>query len=128
MKNLNILGLLGAVLTIGSAWMPWVKVGLMDESISVNGFRGEMGGNPGILFVGLGVLCAVFFLINKKWSNIISLLFSLCILGLSIKYMGDAKSFGNMATTGIGLYAMAAGGALILVGASMGLRRNSVVA
>ena len=127
MKNLNILGLLGAVLTIGSAWMPWVKVGLMDESISINGFRGEYGGNPGIAFVGMGVLCVVFFLLNKKWANIISLIFSLCVLGLAIKYMGDVKSNGDMAATGLGLYAMAFGGALILVGAIMGLRSKSAV-
>jgi hypothetical protein len=125
MKKMNIIGLLGSVLTIVSAWLPWVKVELMGVSESSNGFRGEMGGNPGVVFVAIGVLCAVFFLINKKWSNIISLIFSLCVLGLAIKYMGDAKSFGDMASSGLGLYVMAAGGALILVGAIMGMRGGS---
>jgi hypothetical protein len=128
MKKLNITGLSGAALAIASAWMPWVKVGLMDEAISITGFRGEMGGNPGIAFVGIGVLCAVFFIINKKWSNIISLIFSLCVIGLSFKYMSDAKSLGDMATTGIGLYVMAASGLLILLGAAIGIKSKPVVA
>jgi len=122
MKKISILGLIGAILTICSAWLPWVKVGLMEDAISINGFQGEMGGNPGIIFVGIGILCVTFLIINKKWSNIISLLFSLCILGLSLKYMGDAKSFGDMASGGIGLYTMVAGSALILVGAITGIR------
>lgn len=128
MKNLNIPGLLGAALTLVSAWMPWVKVGLMEEAISINGFRGDMGGNPGIVFVGIGVLSAVFFIINKKWSNIISLIFALCVVGLAIKYIGDAKSFGDMATTGIGLYTMAVGGAMMLLGSVVGLKNKPVVA
>ena len=123
MKKMNIIGLLGSVLTIVSAWLPWVKSAAIEgmESISMSGFRGDSG-NPGIVFVTIGVLCAVFFLINKKWSNIVSLIFSLCVLGLAIKYMGDAKS--DYTSGGIGLYVMAAGGALILVGGIMGMMKK----
>jgi len=125
MKKMNIIGLLGSVLAIVAAWLPWAKIDLMGETTSVNGFLGEMGGNPGVIFVAIGVLCAVFFFINKKWSNIVCLILALCQIGDAIRQMSSLKGLGEGVATGMGLYLGIAGGALILVGAIMGMRGSS---
>jgi peptidoglycan/LPS O-acetylase OafA/YrhL len=120
------LTMIGAgILTAISAWLPWVTL----MGISQNGFMGEYRGNPGIIFVAMGVIIAVMGLLNKKWSAIVAILFSLCVAGLGIKYYGDATS-GDAATVGDGVYCMIVAGAAGIVGGIMRIiaKKNVVVA
>jgi hypothetical protein len=127
--NSRITMIVGGILSIVSAWLPWVTV----MGTSINGFRGDFQGNPGILFVAVGVIIAVMGLLNKKWSAIVAVLFSVVVIGLGAKYFGDAtsadaKSVG--ATVGYGVYAMIAGGLIGIVGGVMRFmaKKNVVVA
>jgi len=124
------LTMIGAgILTAISAWLPWVTL----MGISQNGFMGEYRGNPGIIFVAMGVIIAVMGLLNKKWSAIVAILFSLCVAGLGIKYYGDATS-GDAATVGAsagyGVYCMIIAGAAGIAGGIMRIiaKKNVVIA
>lgn len=106
------------VLSIISAWLPWVKVMGMTQ----NGFMGDYQGNPGLFFVILGVIIAIMGLLNKKWSAVVAILFSLVVCGLGFKYYGDvtggdAASLG--AAAGIGIYCMIIAGLIGMAGGVM---------
>ena len=113
--NSRLLLFLSAILTIVSAWLPWVSL----LGITQNGFKGEYSGNPGLFFVVLGALIGLMGIFGKKWSSIIAILLALCVAGLGVKYYNDATSLG--ATAGYGLYAMMAGGVLGIIGGIMGM-------
>jgi len=106
------------VLSIISAWLPWVKV----MGISQNGFMGEYRGNPGLFFVVMGAIIAIMGLLNKKWSAIVAILFSLMVCGLGFKYFSDATS-GDAATVGasagFGVYCMIVAGIAGIAGGIM---------
>lgn len=121
MNKNKIIGLVSAALLIASAWLPWAKV----ATISVNGFQGELGGNPGIFFIVTGILGALFIFLGKTWSNIVAILLALSAIGLSIKYLTDISSFGEMAKAGFGLYAMLVGGVGLLAAAVLGFRKKA---
>ena len=113
------LSMIGAgLLSIICAWLPWLN--LMGHSL--NGFMGDYKGNPGIIFIGLGVIIAVMGLINKKWSAVVAILFSLCVAGLGIKYYTDATSpEATMigASAGYGVYLMIVAGLAGIAGGIM---------
>ncbi len=124
-SKLTMIG--GGVLSIISAWLPWVTM----MGISQNGFMGDYKGNPGLFFVVLGVIIAVMGLLNKKWSAIVAILFSLIVCGLGFKYYSDASeaaAFG--ASAGYGIYVMIAGGLAGIAGGVMRFltKKNVVVA
>ncbi len=122
------LSLIGAgILSIISAWLPWVK--LME--ITQNGFMGDYGGNPGIIFVVMGAIIAIMGLLNKKWSAIVAILFSIFVMLLGLKYYndattGDALSVG--AEAGSGVYVMIFAGLIGFVGGLMRLFTKQKVA
>lgn len=117
------------VLTVISAWLPWVKL----MGITQNGFMGEYRGNPGLFFVVLGAIIAVMGLLNKKWSAIVAIVFSLIVCALGFKYFGDATS-GDAATAGasagFGIYCMILAGIAGIAGGVMRLlvKKNTVTA
>lgn len=106
------------VLSIISAWLPWIKV----MGITQNGFMGEYRGNPGLIFVVAGAIIAVMGLLNKKWSAIVAILFSLAVCGLGVKYYSDATS-GDATTigasAGFGIYCMILAGVAGIAGGIM---------
>ena len=117
------------ILTIIAAWLPWIK--FMD--ITQNGFMGDYQGNPGIIFIAMGVIILVMGLLNKKWSAIVAVLIALCVCGLGFKYYndattGDAAAVG--ASAGYGLYCMIIAGLLGVAGGIMRFtsRKNIAVA
>ena len=69
--NSKLTMILAGVLSIVSAWLPWVTV----MGVSQNGFMGEMRGNPGLFFIVMGAIIAIMGLLNKKWSAIVTILF-----------------------------------------------------
>lgn len=110
--------ILAGVLSIISAWLPWVIL----LGVSQNGFMGDYGGNPGVFFIVLGTIIVVMGLLNKKWSAIIAILFSLLVCMLGLKYYndsttGDALTVG--AIVGNGVYCMIFAGLLGVVGGIM---------
>ncbi|HNP55259.1 MAG TPA: hypothetical protein PKK69_11585 [Ferruginibacter sp.] len=113
--NSRLMLIAAGVLSIVSAWLPWVTV----LGQSTNGFMGEMRGNPGLFFIILGAIIAVMGLINKKWSAVVAILFALMVAGLGFKYYGDATS-GDAALVGAkagyGVYVMMLAGVLGVVG------------
>lgn len=124
------LTMIGAgVLSIISAWLPWVKV----MGVSQNGFMGEYRGNPGLFFIVLGAIIAVMGLLNKKWSAVIAILFSLLVCGLGFKYYGDVAT-GDAATmgavAGFGIYCMIAAGFIGMAGGIMRffMKKNTAAA
>lgn len=109
---------LAGILSIISAWLPWINV----MGISQNGFLGDLGGNPGLFFVVMGAIIVIMGLLNKKWTAIIAILFSLFVAMLGLKYYndattGDALSVG--ATAGYGVYVMIVAGLIGVVGGIM---------
>ena len=113
--NSKLLLFAAAILSIVSAWLPWVSM----MGISANGFQGDSG-NPGLFFVVLGVLIGLMAIFGKKWSAVVAILLSLCVAGLGAKYYHDATTLG--ASAGYGVYAMMAGGVLGIIGGAMGLK------
>lgn len=110
--------ILAGVLTIVSAWLPWVNV----LGISQNGFMGEYRGNPGLVFVVLGAIMLGMGALNKKWSAIVTILFSLLVCMLGLKYYNDATTGDAVlvgATAGYGVYCMIFAGLIGTVGGVM---------
>lgn len=123
MSKNKLIGIVSSIILIISAWMPWFKVSFLG--ISTNGFTGGIYGNPGIFFVVIGILTALFMFIAKKWSIIVSIVLALVTLALSIKYYRDASSAG--ASAGFGIYAMMIGSIGIIIGSIMGFKKNKVI-
>lgn len=116
--NSRLTMIAAGVLAIISAWLPWIKLMGMTQ----NGFMGDYKGNPGLFFVVMGAIIAIMGLINKKWSAIIAIIFSLCVCGLGFKYYsdgtsGDAVTVG--ASVGYGVYVMIIGGIAGIAGGVM---------
>jgi hypothetical protein len=113
------LTMIGAgILTIISAWLPWIKLMGMTQ----NGFMGDYKGNPGIIFIATGIIIAVMGLVNKKWSAIIAILFSACVCALGFKYYGDGTSGDAVtvgASIGYGVYVMIVAGLMGIAGGIM---------
>lgn len=110
--------ILAGILSIISAWLPWVNV----MGLSQNGFLGEMRGNPGLFFVVMGTIILIMGLLNKKWTAIIAILFSLFVAMLGLKYYNDATTGDAVtvgATAGYGVYVMIIAGLLGVVGGIM---------
>jgi hypothetical protein len=127
--NSRLLMIGAGALSIICAWLPWLN--LMGHSL--NGFMGDYKGNPGIIFIGLGVIIAVMGLINKKWSAVVAILFSLCVAGLGFKYYSDATSAEAAivgASAGYGVYLMMVAGLAGVAGGIMRLvaKKNIVIA
>jgi hypothetical protein len=127
--NSKLTMIVAGVLSIVSAWLPWVTV----MGVSQNGFMGEMRGNPGLFFIVMGAIIAIMGLLNKKWSAIVAILFSLIVCALGFKYYGDATS-GDAATVGAsagyGIYVMIAGGIAGIAGGVMRMmaKKNNAAA
>ncbi|RQO30152.1 hypothetical protein DBR32_11240 [Taibaiella sp. KBW10] len=110
--------IIAGILSIISAWLPWVTL----LGVSHNGFMGDLGGNPGIFFIVLGILILGMGAINKKWSAIVAILISLFVCMLGLKYYndsttGDALTVG--ASVGNGVYCMIFAGLIGIVGGIM---------
>ncbi len=109
---------LAGILSILSAWLPWVNV----MGLSQNGFLGEMRGNPGLFFVIMGAIILIMGLVNKKWTAIIAIIFSLLVAMLGLKYYNDATTGDAVtvgATAGYGVYVMILAGLMGIVGGIM---------
>lgn len=105
-------------LSIISAWLPWIEL----QGTSQNGFMGDLQGNPGIIFIVMGAIIAIMGLINKKWSAIVTILFSILVCMLGLKYYhdattGDAITVG--AAPGYGVYCMIIAGLIGMAGGIM---------
>ncbi|RZJ89656.1 MAG: hypothetical protein EOO20_10380 [Chryseobacterium sp.] len=112
--------IVAGVLSIISAWLPWVNV----MGISQNGFLGDLGGNPGLFFVVMGVIIVIMGLLNKKWAAIIAIFFSFFVATLGLKYYNDATTGDAVtvgATAGYGVYVMVLAGLLGIIGGIMRL-------
>lgn len=123
MSKSKLVGIVSSILLIISAWLPWFKISALG--ISTNGFMGDAYGNPGLFFIIIGILTAIFIFMGKKWSMIVSIILALVTLALSMKYHRDASLTG--ASAGFGIYLMMIGSIGVIVGAIMGFKKNKVV-
>ncbi len=110
----------GGLLTVISMFLPFISISGMA---STNGMA--MGG-VAYFFIVLGLVIAGVGMANKRWLNILSLLFGLIIAALSMKYQSDANHLG--ATVGAGIWVMLVGGLVSMVGAVMAMVKKSQVA
>ena len=117
--NKKMIGLVSAVLMIAGAFLPWIKVAFIG---TMNGFMGEMGGNPGALIVLLGGLSALFIFLGKKWSNILAIVFGLLGTLWALKQMNDVKDMGAMASIGMGIYLIMIAGIGVAIGGIIAMR------
>lgn len=118
--------LAGAMLLVLGSFLPWVSF----ADLSINGFMGELGGNPEVLIIAFGLLGGVFGMVAQKWS-----LGSIILLGLlaavwTIKQILelDQSKLGE-ASIGIGIIAILIGSLVLIGGAFKGfseLRTRSV--
>jgi len=114
MKNQLTIG--GGLLTVISMFLPIVS--FMGKSLS-------MLDNPdgvGYFWIACGIIIAVVGFVNKKKLHILSLILGVIVAALAIKYQRDASAF--LGTTGIGIWAMLAGGILSVVGSVKRLRED----
>lgn len=113
------LTMIGAgVLSIISAWLPWVKL----MGVTQNGFMGEYRGNPGLFFIVMGAIILGMGAINKKWSAIVAIIFSIFVCLLGLKYYNDATTGDAVtvgASVGYGVYCMIFGGLIGITGGIM---------
>lgn len=110
--------IVAGVLAVISAWLPWVNV----MGFSQNGFMGDTSGNPGILFIVMGVIILGMGIIHKKWSAILAILFSVLVCMLGLKYFNDSTSSDAIsigATVGSGVYFMIFSGLIGIIGGIM---------
>lgn len=107
----------GGLLTVISMFLPFIS---LSGLASTNGMA--MGG-VAYFFIILGITIAGVGYADRRWLNILSLVFGLIIAALAIKYSGDAKDAG--ATAGIGIWLMLVGGLVSMVGAVMGMVKKA---
>ncbi|WP_222165475.1 hypothetical protein [Edaphocola aurantiacus] len=110
--------IIAGVLSIISAWLPWVE--LLGESH--NGFMGDYGGNPGLFFIVLGAIILGMGALNKKWSAVVAILFSILVCMLGLKYYNDSTTGDALivgAKVGSGVYCMIFAGFIGIVGGIM---------
>jgi len=110
--------ILAGVLTIISAWLPWINA----MGMSQNGFLGEYRGNPGLIFVFMGAIILGMGALNKKWTAIVAIIFSLLVCMLGLNYYNDATTGDALlvgATAGYGVYCMIVAGLVGMIGGIM---------
>ena len=113
MKNMNLIGVAGAVLFTVAIFLPWKKMG--DFSVS-----GWATGEPAAkILLGAGILGAIMFVMGSKVTNIVGLLVGLGGLGLSIKCIMDASGM-----QAIGLYLLTGGALVMCIGGVMGMMKK----
>lgn len=116
-------------LAIICAWLPWFTV----IGTTHNGFMGDMQGNPSYFFIVMGAIIAGMGALNRKWTAIVAILFSVFVCLLGLKYYndattGDAKTIG--AAAGYGVYCIIVAGLVGIAGGVMRflVEKNTVVA
>jgi hypothetical protein len=102
----------GGLLVAISMFLPFISA----AGISI---KGTALGGVGYFYIVLGLIIALVGFVDKRWLNIISLLFGLIVAALAIKYSGDASDNGGSAQ--IGIWIMLIGGLVSMVGAVMGM-------
>jgi uncharacterized membrane protein len=110
----KIIGMAGGALVIMSVFLPMVKI--MDVTVAM--FSSTKG--VAIFFIICGLVAIGAALLAERWLSVISILLSLIVILLSLKYQGDVTSREG-ALVGVGLWIMLAGGVLSLAGAVVGL-------
>jgi hypothetical protein len=135
-NNSRIVLIAAAVLVIIAAFLPWVTLEGMTESVTGLSGRGSNGGTPGAFTIVCAVIAAGLGVLGKKWSHIVSILFALLVIFLAyVIYNKDVKCEGAMdgaiqicTKAGIGSYLTFFGGFLLAVGNVLGFIKPAAVA
>jgi len=100
--------LVGAILSIFGAFMPWAKVFIFTATgIDVNW---------GILTLFLGVIAAITsFGTEGKWKRVVYIVLGLTVLTVAILFIGGVISEFYAGAIGLGAYVTVLGGLLMLV-------------
>lgn len=122
MRKTTLVGLGATLIVIIAIFLPMVSVGGMGVGLFDAGDRG--GKEIAYIIISLAVLMGAFsFLANKKHlASIGTLIFSLLLALISLKWFNDATTLG--ASYGIGLILYVLGSVLGLIGAVLGFMKK----
>ncbi|WP_295123719.1 hypothetical protein [uncultured Chitinophaga sp.] len=73
MSKLKIAGILAAIVIIISAFMPWLTIESKQLVFTGLDTKGSSFGEPGVLNIGMSVICIIFFLIPQRWATLANL-------------------------------------------------------
>lgn len=117
MKYYKIIGLFACALLVVSCFLPWTYYADLNKSFT--GFYTEQNlyGKPGVVFVFVAVVSAIFILLDKIWAKRAILFFSaLNIAYLIATYSRFTTCYpGNCPETQYGMYLLIASCVLLLI-------------
>ena len=119
-----------AILVIIAAFLPWVTMEGLTETVSGVAGRGKYGGSPGYFTIACAVIAAGMGALGKKWSQIVGVLFGAFVIFLAyVIYQKDVKceetkileeTLKICTKAGIGSYLTFLGGFVLIVGNVLG--------
>lgn len=109
----------GAVLTIIAAFLPWASV--FGQTIT-----GVEEGSDGVITIALAVLAGIFGLVRaltgQRWAAIVAILFGLLTTLIAVIDIVDVMEFDI--TVGIGLWLTLVGGIVMVIAGGVSFRRR----
>jgi hypothetical protein len=119
MKYSRWLGLAAVLLLVSSCFLPWTYYPDIDKTFT--GFFSEMNsyGKPGKVFIFLGVISAILFLLPRVWAKRFNLLVSVLIFAYSTKtwILFTSCYRGICPDKKIGIFLMAGASIIIVISA-----------
>ncbi len=110
----------GALLILIGTFLPWFSL----LGFNFNGWT-DGAGTP-LFFIVLGLLCVVISVVKKRLLNIVSIILSLITILIGLILI--AAFIERTGAVGIGMWSIAVGGVLTMVGAIMGIAKKKAIA
>lgn len=85
MSKVRITGIAAAALVIISAFLPWLSIASKQLVFTGLDTKGSSFGEPGMLNIGLSVICILFFAIGKRAASLANLFSSAFLLAWSFR-------------------------------------------
>lgn len=114
--NRNLLVMVGAVLMIIGSFLPWASMGEM----SISGT--SAGAGDGWISVILGALLIAVSFVSAGWRSLVLMILAAISAAFGVWKLIEALDIPAPASIGIGIWLLAIGGVLALVGAVMSRR------
>ncbi|GAA0876279.1 hypothetical protein GCM10009118_26890 [Wandonia haliotis] len=116
MKTNLLTTIIGTLLIVVGTFLPWVSA----LGISLNGWKQSFG--FAVFFVIVGIVALGLNFLGKKWSNIVSIVFSvILILAAVLAVTAFNEKFGS---AGPGIWMVLIGGVVNSVGSILGLKQK----
>jgi len=85
MKYSQLIGITAALLLIGSCFLPWAWYPDLQKEFTGFFSEGNTYGRPGKVFVVLGIVCIILFLIPRIWAKRINIIACAITFAFSLK-------------------------------------------